>query len=62
MVIIRSISTSCCGPTPYYVLRPYYQIMGTMNAILPIDNIPFDVDEFSNLKSMEHFEMPVRGE
>lgn len=45
--------------TEYFAMMQ--QIVGTMSAILPIDNISFDVDEFSNPKSMENFEMPVRG-
>ncbi len=34
------------------------QIMGTMKAILPDDNSPYDVDEFTNSNNMTNFEMP----
>ncbi len=34
------------------------QIMGTMKAILPDDNSPYDVDEFTSSNNMTNFEMP----
>ncbi len=36
------------------------QIMGTMKAILPDDNIPYDFDEFTNPNNPTNFEMPAK--
>lgn len=42
--------------TEYFAMMQ--QIMGTMNAILPFDSISYDIDEFTNSKSMENFDVP----
>jgi len=42
--------------TEYFAMMQ--QIIGTMKAILPFDSIAYDVDEFTNPKTMDKFEMP----
>ena len=37
------------------------QVSGTMKAILPHENILFEVDEFANPKRMKDFELPTKS-
>jgi hypothetical protein len=42
--------------TEYYAMMQ--QIAGTMKAILPFENVLYEIDEFTNKNSLKTFEIP----